>query len=572
MTVEDILTQVERPGRYIGEEWNCPKKDFSRATIRFALCFADLYEVGMSNIGLRILYGLLNDIADVACERFFSCNPDMEEALRRNKKDIFSLESKEPLGAFDIIGFSLGYELSYTNVLNILDLGRIPLESSLRGPSHPLVIGGGPCVLNPEPIADFFDLFVIGEAEEAIIEIVDLYRRLKEKFKSGKISKKELLAEFCGIEGVYAPLLYDPAYDSSGRLEDFRPRSQGLPRKIKKRFIKGLDSSYFPIDWLVPYSQIVHDRVALEIMRGCPNRCAFCQARVQYYPFRKKEIDTIVRAASQSYKLTGYEEMSLAGLSVSDYPEVERLVENLVGLFRDRGVCVSLPSIKPKALVGNLSYLVSKIKKTGLTFAPEAATERLRKCLNKEFDSEEFLRTLEQAYASGYQRVKLYFMIGLPTESLADVDAIIEMASSISKLKARVSGSPAQVNISVNTLIPKPHTAFERFRMEGEDSIIEKQDHLRQKAKRIKRLKLSVQNIKMSTLEGILSRGDRRLSKVILSAFRKGAKFDAWDDHFVFEKWQEAFLESGVDPAFYLKERPQEELLPWEFLDMGVNK
>jgi len=306
MILDDILLQVNKPGRYIGQEWNLTQKDFDRSNIRFALCFPDLYEIGMSNLGIRIIYGILNNMPDVVCERFFSCDSDMEQNLRDKNREIYSLESKRRLKEFDLIGFSLGYELDYTNVLNILELGALPLESSLRDHTYPLVIGGGPCVFNPEPMHEFFDLFVIGEAEEVILEIIDIYRQSKSRFKAGKINKEELLIAFSNVEGVYVPSLYEVSYNSEGKIEEFRPKLAGIPLKIKKRFIKDLDSAYFPLDWLIPYIQIVHDRITLEIMRGCPNTCRFCQARYQYFPFRQRGIKNILDLASSTYKRTGY--------------------------------------------------------------------------------------------------------------------------------------------------------------------------------------------------------------------------------------------------------------------------
>ncbi|MFH1640796.1 MAG: TIGR03960 family B12-binding radical SAM protein, partial [Candidatus Omnitrophota bacterium] len=449
--IEEILSQVQKPGRYIGSEWNISNKDFEKARIKFALCFPDLYEVGMSNLGIRILYGMLNDIPDVSCERFFSCAEDLENSLRARQAQIFSLESHKRLGEFDLIGFSLGYELNYTNVLNILDLGLIPLKSSLRDNCYPLIIAGGPAVFNPEPMHEFFDLFVIGEAEEAIIEIIDVYRKFKNKFKEGKISKQDLLVIFSSIPGVYVPSLYDVEYNSEGKIEKFVPRLAGVPAKIRKRFVSDLNTSYFPLEWIVPYIQIIHDRITLEVMRGCPNRCRFCQARVQYFPLRQRGIQETLKLGCQIYSRTGYEEMSLCGLSVSEYYGIEELLANLVGFFKEKAVSVSLPSIKPKTIVGNLSSLIATVKKTGLTFAPEAASERLRKVIGKDFDVEGFHKAIGEAFASGYQHVKLYYMIGLPSETPGDLDAIIDFSCGVSELKRKVNRAPAEVNISINT-------------------------------------------------------------------------------------------------------------------------
>jgi len=555
----------------MGQEWNLPKKDFDKADIKFALCFPDLYEIGMSNLGLRIIYGLLNNLPEVVCERFFSPASDMEKILRDRNLGICSLESRRELGEFDFVGFSLGHELSYTNVLNILELGSIPLKSSLRNQNHPLVIGGGPCALNPEPMHEFFDLFVIGEAEEAILEIIDIYRRSKDRFKASKINRQDLLALLSNVDGVYVPSLYEVRYSPDGKIEEFKAKIDDIPLRIKKRFIKDLNNAYFPSEWLIPYIEIVHDRITLEIMRGCPNTCRFCQARAQYFPFRQREVSNILSLADTAYKNTGYEEVSLCGLSVSDFSGLEELLKQLILLFRKDAVSISLPSIKPKNMIGSISSLIASIKKTGLTFAPEAATERLRKILNKDFSMEEFFSVIQQAYISGYQNIKLYFMIGLPSEKEEDLDGIIDLSNQSLELRKKVNKRSAQINISINTLIPKPHTTFQWLKMEGLESIKYKQDYLKKKIKN-SRLRLSVRNPLMSLVEGALSRGDRRVSPVIFNAFKKGARFDAWDNYFKFDIWMGAFQESGVDLDSYLREKSQDESLPWDFLDTGIDK
>lgn len=569
---EDILLNIKRPAQYIGNEWNVAVKDFDKAAVKFALSFPDLYEIGMSNLGLRIIYGLLNETTDITCERFFAVDSDLEKILRLEKREILSLESRRRLSEFDLAGFSLGSELDYTNVLNILDLAAIPLKASERDSRYPLIIGGGPCVLNPEPMHDFFDLFVIGEAEDLVLEIIDIYRKYKNSYKNGEMDKVSLLSEISKLEGVYVPSFYDVTYESDGKIKEFKPNIKSAPSKIQKRFVKDLDLSYYPKDWLVPNVQIVHDRITLEIMRGCPNRCRFCQARSQYFPLRFRQVESAVDLAGEIYKCTGYEELSLSGLSVSDYPYIEELLKKLINLFKPKGVSLSLPSIKAKSIVGSISSLIAKFKKTSLTFAPEAGSERLRNLLSKDFNSEEFFTALKEAYASGYQHVKLYFMIGIPQEKDDDLDAIIDFSSRVSRLKKESGGSPAGVNISINSLIPKPHTALQWSSMQGLASIKYKQDYLWGKSKKDKRLKLSFHNLRMSYLEGILSRGDRRLSEVIVKAFKKGAKFDAWSIYFNFAIWEEAFKESGIDPEFYLRERSIDELLPWDFIDTGVDR
>ncbi|HTZ11223.1 MAG TPA: TIGR03960 family B12-binding radical SAM protein [Candidatus Margulisiibacteriota bacterium] len=570
---EEILLQVNKPARYIGSEWNIPKKDFKKSKVRFLLSFPDLYEVGMSNLGIKILYGLLNKIPDTSCERVFSCGMDLENILRSRQESLVSLETHSPMSEFDIIGFSLGSELDYTNVLNILDLGNIPLHSASRDNRDPLIIGGGPGVLNPEPMHAFFDLFLIGEAEEAIAEIVAVYREYKERFRKGEITRQDLLFQLTRVEGVYVPSFYETEYSPSGELFEFRPRREGVPLTVKKRFVSDLDSSHFPVDCIIPFIQVIHDRITLEIMRGCPNSCRFCQARSQYFPFRIRKREFLLRLAREAYEKSGYEEISLGGLSVSDYPEVKLLSQELSALFKAEAVSVSLPSLKAKALVGDISSLLANVKKTGLTFAPEAGSKHLREVIGKDFSEEDFFKALEDAFRAGYRHVKLYFMIGLPGEKEEDLDEIINLANSVSQLRKRIScAGAAQVNISVNTLIPKPHTALQWQGMEPPEAIRHKQDYLKAKAGRIKKLKVSFHNIYMSCLEGLLSRGDRRLSEVILLAFKKGARFDAWEANFSFAKWQEAFSECGIDPYAYLKGKRLDERLPWDFLDLGLDK
>jgi len=569
--IEDILLQVHRPAQYLGIEWNAAKKDLRLSGISFALGFPDLYEVGMSNLGLRIIYGVLNKIPDLSCERFFSVEPDMEAALKASNRRLFSWESHQELICFDMLGFSLGSELNYTNVLSILELAGLPLESSARNEEFPLVIGGGPCAFNPEPMHAFFDLFIIGEAEEAIVELINAYRKYKNDYKSGKIAKQELLAELCKIEGIYAPSLYTAVYNQAQELSGFFPKIKGLPARIKKRVVEDLDSAYFPSDWLVPYVQTVHDRVSLEIMRGCANRCRFCQARSQYYPLRIRSSKKVIDLANSACRVTGYEELSLAGLSVSDYPGIEKLVEDLIKNFKEQAINLSLPSLKARSLLGNVSTLIAKIKKTGLTFAPEAGSERLRQAMAKDFSVDEFLQAVEQAYQAGYQHLKLYFLIGLPKEEDQDLQAIIDFARTASDLRRKVKGQAAPINISINPLIPKPHTPLQWLKMESMAMIREKQNYFYSHSKN-KRLKFNFHNLEMGFLEGVLSRGDRKLSRVILAAYKKGARFDAWSNYFSFAKWQEAFCQEGIDPQAYLGEKSTASVLAWDFIDTGIKK
>ncbi|MFH1507123.1 MAG: TIGR03960 family B12-binding radical SAM protein [Candidatus Omnitrophota bacterium] len=569
--MDDFLLQVKRPGQYIGEEWNICHKDSNQADIKFALCFPDLYEIGMSNLGVRIIYDLLNKKSGVACERFFHPDKDLENILRTQGLGISSLESGKKICEFDIVGFSLGFELCYTNVLNMLNLGALPLEASSRGNDVPLIIGGGPCVANPEPIHAFFDLFLIGEAEEALPELINLYAVFKQRYKQNKISKLELLVELSKIEGIYAPNLYNVTHNKDGHILEFRPRMEGVRPTIKKRFVARLDPGDFPVKWLVPYIPIIHDRITLEIARGCPNNCRFCQSRNFYFPYRERKAEEVINLAESSYKNTGYEELSLVGLSTSDHRNMEVILRDVVGRFKDRGVSVSLPSIKPNQAVGEFSQLLASIKKTGLTFAPEAATVDLRKILNKNFDETAFFDSLLEAFGNGYRHVKLYFMIGLPLEEMADVDKIVEFCDHVSCLRKKISKGKAFVNVSVNNMIPKPHTPFQWFAMQDALTLGEKQLRIK-KGNYNPNLKFSFHNLQMSFLEAILSRGDRRLSKVILQAYNTGARFDAWNESFNFEKWLSAFNACGIKPEFYIREIGRQELLPWDFIDIGVDK
>ncbi len=570
--MEDFLLQVRKPARYLGQEWNTGSKDFDSSKFRFALCFPDLYEVGMSNLGLRIIYDILNDALGIVCERFFAPDIDMENVLRLGNTKLFSLESKRPLNEFDVVGFSLAYELSYTNVLNMLELGGIPLEAALRGPEHPLVIGGGPCVLNPEPLHKFFDAFFIGEAEEAILEISSIVCAAKDKIRLGRINRDELLFALSGIEGIYVPSFYEVKHDTRGKIEYFRPVRDGVPLKIKKRIIKDLDNAKYPVKWLVPYIQVIHDRISLEVTRGCPNECRFCQARVQYFPLRHRNIKKLTELAIEAYKCSGYEEISLGGLSLSDYPNLSELLKSLFDYFKDKYVSISLPSIKPHTVLNNVPALLAKIKKTGFTFAPEAGTGRLRNVLGKNFSIEESFKVIEEAYSSGYRHIKLYFMFGIPSETDEDLNGIVDFVIQASLLRRKFNLPAARINLSINTLIPKPHTALQWSAMENGDSIAKKEKYIRDKLSRNKKIKINFHDARMSFLEGVFSRGDRRLSRVILLAFKKGARFDAWSEHFSLEKWEAAFTEAGLDSNDYLSAREKDEILPWDFLDLGISR
>jgi radical SAM family uncharacterized protein len=569
---DDILLDIRRPGQYIGGEWNVSKKDFSDDYVKFALSFPDLYEVGMSNLGIRIIYGMLNSMPQTLCERFFSVDIDMESQLRAKGREILSLESRKRLIDFDLVGFSLGSELCYSNVLGILDLAGLPLRANERTSDYPLVVGGGPCTLNPEPMHEFFDFFVIGEGESVISEIVEEYRKYKLAYKSKRISKPELLTLLSKIEGVYIPSFYDVVYDADGVLKEFKPNNKEAPAIIKKRFVRDLNTSYYPKDWLIPYTQVIHDRAMLEVMRGCPNHCRFCQARSQYYPLRYRQPGNVLSLADAIYKNTGYEEFSLSGLSVSDYPFLTDLLNDLSVSLRAKGVSFSLPSVKARLIMGAVSSLIAKFKKTGLTFAPEAGSQRLRDLLAKDFKVDDFFNALRGAYSCGYQHLKLYFMIGIPKEEDVDLDEILNFSTLVSETRKDIGKPAAAVNISVNTLIPKPHTPLQWFAMLGLEGIRYKQDYIRSRAVKRRKLRFNYHFPEMSIIEGVLSRGDRRLSEVILAAFKKGARFDAWGNRFNYSIWQDSFKECGINQDLYLQAKKVSLLLPWDFIDTGINR
>lgn len=556
---EEILSRVNKPARYLGNEINSVKKDFLPDTIKVALCFPDIYEVGMSYLGLRILYSLLNKQDDIACERIFLPDNDFIGVLKEMNIPLFSLESKTPLSKFDILGFSINYELNYPNILHILRLSDIPSKQNERIEKFPLIIAGGNCCLNPEPLADFFDLFVLGEAEEVILEIIDTIRDYKLSNNAASSTKKDLLCRLARIEGVYVPSLYKVEYYNSGWVKTFTPSFDDIPKQIKKRFIKNLDHAHYPTKWILPYISIVHDRIALEIMRGCPNQCAFCQAKNSFWPLRKRSIHTIVNLAKLLYESSGYEKISLLSLSTSDYPEIKELAQTLVGCFSDNGVSISLPSLKAKSIVSDLAQVLASIRKSALTFAPEAGTQGLRQLINKNFDVESFFEVLDNARKIGYRHIKLYFMIGLPTETKEDIDGIIDFASCISN-KYKIN-----FTISIANFIPKPHTPFQWLNMDTLESLKEKQVYIRNNTKHARRnLKIDFHDVYMSFIECLLARGDRRLSEVIIGVS---------NNDFDYNIWQQIMLSHKIDHQFYChRKNNSEDIFPWDYIDIGINK
>lgn len=569
--LEQVLLQVQKPARYTGGELNSVVKDPAGVRIRFAFCFPDLYEVGMSHLGMKILYGLFNEQEDVWCERVFAPDTDMEALMRERGIPLFGLESRDPIREFDFVGFTLQYELSYTGVLNMLDLAGIPLHAAERGDDCPLVVGGGPCVCNPEPLADFFDLFTLGEGEEVNLELFDLYRRHKQK----GFRRAEFLRQAARIEGVYVPSLYEVSYREDGTVASVTARD-GAPQRVRKRILVDMDAAYYPEKVVVPFIDIVHDRAMSEIFRGCIRGCRFCQAGFIYRPVREKSVDTIDRQSRALCESTGYEEFSLSSLSTSDYTGLSELLPRLLDWAEPEHTNISLPSLRVDGFSEELAARLNVLRRSGLTFAPEAGTQRLRDAINKNLSEEEILDTARKAFAGGWTTVKLYFMMGLPTETLEDVAGIAALGQKIVDCyyanPNKPKGKSVTVSISVSCFVPKPFTPFQWEPQDTAEQLKEKQAHLRASLT-TRKISLSWHDADVSFLEGVLARGDRRLGPVIEGAWRRGCKLDSWSQYFSLAAWMEALEEAGLDPAFYANRRRSfEEVFPWDHLDYGVTK
>lgn len=569
--LEELFMKVQKPGRYTGGELNSVTKDPESVHIRFAFCFPDLYEVGMSHLGMKLLYGLYNEQPDVWCERVFAPDADMEALMRENDVSLFALESRDPIRDFDFIGFTLQYELCYTTVLNMLELARVPLRAADRGDDCPLVIGGGPCVCNPEPLADFFDLFTLGEGEEVSLELFALYR----KHKVAGFRRDAFLREAAAIEGVYVPSLYEVTYHEDGTIREVRPR-EGAPASVRKRLLLDMDAAYYPKTFVVPFLDIVHDRAMSEIFRGCIRGCRFCQAGFIYRPVREKS-PAVINAQSRALcESTGYEEFSLSSLSTSDYSRLEELLPALLDWAEKEHTNISLPSLRVDGFSEELANQLNVLRRSGLTFAPEAGTQRLRDAINKNVTEEEILDTCGKAFAGGWTAVKLYFMMGLPTETLEDIEGIAALGQKIvNRYYAnpdKPKGKGVTVSISAACFVPKPFTPFQWEPQDTMDMLLEKQRHLVSSVT-TKKISLSWHDAKTSFLEAVFARGDRRLSAVIEEAHRRGCTMDSWSEHFDFDKWMQVFHDAGLDPAFYANRRREyTEVLPWDHLDYGVNK
>ncbi len=557
---DNILHQVIKPARYTGGEWNSIVKDWDKTNIKFALCYPDLYEIGMSNMALPILCDLLNRQPDVLAERVYAPWIDMEAAMRAAGIPLLSLESKHPLKDFDIIGFSLDYELTYTNVLNLLDLAQIPVLASERGDSHPVVIAGGSCALNPEPMSDFIDFFVTGDGEEVVLELLNCLR----DWKINGASKKELLRQVANIPGIYVPSLYRVEYQADGVVKSITPTVAEAKPVIQRRIVAKLPP---PVTRpVVPYIEVVHDRGAVEIQRGCARGCRFCQAGIIYRPLRLRPQEEIIGAVGELIANCGYNDISLVSLSTSDYPQIEELVASLVRNYNN--ITLSLPSLRIDSCSIRLMDSLPR-RKTGLTFAPEAGSERLRRLINKGASEDEIVETAAAAFARGWTGLKLYFMLGLPTETTDDVEEIVQLVDKIRSAGKRTGRTP-RVRISLSTFVPKPHTPFQWVAQESEPRLNDRHELLKLGLRR-KGSSISWQDPKVSQLEAVLSRGDRRLGKVIYGAWKLGSTFDAWHEGFDYQKWLRAFDEAGLEADFYARrERPVDEHLPWAHIDVGV--
>ena len=573
---DDILLQIEKPARYIGGEVNSVMKDPSEVDIRFAMCFPDVYEIGMSHLGIQILYDMFNRRKDTWCERVYSPWTDLDKILHEKNIPLFALESQDPIRDFDFLGITIQFEMCYTNILQILDLSQIPLHASERTEADPIVIGGGPCTYNPEPLADFFDIFYIGEGETVYDELLDAYKVWK---NSGK-SRKEFLETAAQIEGLYVPAFYDPEYNTDGTLKSFTPNNMHAPDTVKKQVVMDVTDTSYPMKPVVPFIKATQDRVVLEIQRGCIRGCRFCQAGMIYRPTRERNVDKLKEYARTMLKTTGHEEISLSSLSSSDYSELKELVTFLINEFKGKGINISLPSLRIDAFSLDVMSKVQDIRKSSLTFAPEAGSQRMRNVINKGLTEEDILDGAGQAFEGGWTKVKLYFMLGLPTETEEDMREIARLSDRVARRyyeipKDRRNGK-CQITASSSFFVPKPFTPFQWASMCTAEEYMRRaeivKDEFHAQLNR-KSLKYNWHDAQITVLEGVMARGDRKIGKVVEEAYRLGCLFDSWTESFHNDLWMQAFENTGIDPAFYnLRERGEDELFPWDFIDTGVTR
>lgn len=573
---DEILLSIQQPARYIGGEVNTVNKDLSQVEIRFAMCFPDVYEIGMSHLGIQILYDMFNRREDIWCERVYSPWTDLDKIMREEKIPLFALESQDPVKDFDFLGITLQYEMSYTNILQILDLSQIPLHASERSESDPIVIGGGPCAYNPEPLAEFFDIFYIGEGETSYYELMDRY---KENKKQGG-SRQSFLEMAAEIPGIYVPAFYDVTYKEDGTIESFLPNNPHAKPVIEKVVVKEMDTVYYIEKPIVPFIKVTQDRVVLEIQRGCIRGCRFCQAGNVYRPLREHGLDYLKDYAYKMLKSTGHEEISLSSLSSSDYTQLEGLVNFLIDEFKGKGVNISLPSLRIDAFSLDVMSKVQDVKKSSLTFAPEAGSQRLRDVINKGLTEEVILQGAAEAFKGGWNRVKLYFMLGLPTETVEDMEGIALLSEKVAEEYYEIPkdqrNGRVQVVASSSFFVPKPFTPFQWARMCTKEEFLERayivKDKFRE-MKNFKSLKYNYHEADLTVLEGVLARGDRRTSVLIEETYRQGALFESWSENFNNQLWMDAFETCGIDPDFYtVRERSLDEIFPWDFIDAGVTK
>jgi len=570
--IERLLERVEKPVRYIGGELNAAVLPFAEAEITFAFCFPDTYEVAMSHLGMKILYGILNAMPGVLCER--ACMPwvDMLTAMREEQVELFSLESRTPLRRFDIVGFTLQYEMSYTNILHMLALGGIPVKAADRGEEDAIVIAGGPCAANPEPLHLFIDAFLIGDGEDAIAEVTSLLRDCKRE----RLTRAQKLRKLAQVEGVYVPVLYAVEYHKDGTLQSFAPIDASVPAVIRKRFTADLENAYYPTSPPVPYTQVIHDRIMLEIMRGCTRGCRFCHAGMFYRPVRERSVEKLLALAQELVDSTGYEEISLSSLSSGDYSRLQELCERLTEQFKDQHVSLSLPSLRIDSVLKGSLEQTQAVRKTSLTFAPEAGTQRLRDVINKGVTQDDLTEKLRDAFENGWNSVKLYFMMGLPTETPEDIEGIAKLAkAAVDTYYAVPKGRRAKglrITVSVSVLVPKPFTPFQWCAQDTPETVRDKQQTLRHLLN-IRGVHYNWHDSLTSQLEACFALGDRRMADVLYRAYELGCKLDGWSEHFRYDLWMQAFRELGIDPAFYAnRARGTDEILPWDFIDIGVTK